>query len=146
MAKVLNNYDVLIALRKVVHVTEQHVRRPLKELGITWPQYVTLKAVAETNGALMVTELANEVQLTPSTIVSIVDNLVEKGCINKERETYNRRKALISITDEGRELLKNVEKEKPFDLGEIIDEICEEDKEQIKDALDRLINLISHRP
>jgi DNA-binding MarR family transcriptional regulator len=53
-----------------------------------------------------VTEIADNVDLSPSTVVGIVDRLEEKALVVRERDTKDRRVVFVKPTKAGKELVK----------------------------------------
>ncbi len=52
-------------------------------------------------GASIMRELAENLRLHVSTMTGIVDKLIEKGLVNRERSEEDRRIVKVSLTDEG---------------------------------------------
>lgn len=75
------------------------------EHDLTAPQLVCLMAIAErkriSNGAL-----ARAVDLSPSTVVGIVDRLARKRLVDRQRDIRDRRVVNIVATDAGREAIR----------------------------------------
>jgi DNA-binding MarR family transcriptional regulator len=60
------------------------------------------------NGALMMTEIADRAMLSVSTVTSIMDSLVAKGLVQRERCEEDRRVVRVGITAEGRKVYEQV--------------------------------------
>lgn len=76
-----------------------------RTVGLTVPQLVVLKEVAESDGA-PIGRLAKLVSLSQATVTTIVDRLEQRGVIERRRGHEDRRKVLLHITQSGRELLE----------------------------------------
>ncbi|MFD5725047.1 MarR family winged helix-turn-helix transcriptional regulator [Streptomyces sp. NPDC058368] len=50
-------------------------------------------------------EIARLMRVAPSLVVSLADHLESKGAIKRLRDPADRRRQVLSLTDEGRELL-----------------------------------------
>jgi len=77
----------------------------LKILGLTGPQFHVLHTVS-LEGSCKITYLAELLEVTPSAITVMVDRLVHNGFVIRTPDDKDRRVVLISITDEGHEVLR----------------------------------------
>jgi len=77
------------------------------EYSITGLQVICLQTVQD-DGPLTVTALAKLVHLGNSTVVGILDRLEQKGLVQRERGTVDRRQVLVHVTPAGRDLLLRV--------------------------------------
>ena len=75
--------------------------------GVTLAQCHTLLEI-ENKGVISVTELANCMSLDKSTVSRTIDSLVNKGLINREIPSDNRRMAQISLTEEGQQTCDDI--------------------------------------
>ncbi|MQQ08606.1 homoprotocatechuate degradation operon regulator HpaR [Epibacterium sp. SM1979] len=80
------------------------VRLLLSESGVTEQQWRVLRVVEE-NGAIDPTQIAEHSCLLLPSLTRILQKLEEKGFIARARDTQDRRRQLISVTDEGRALI-----------------------------------------
>ncbi|MCP4457830.1 MAG: MarR family transcriptional regulator [Cytophagales bacterium] len=78
----------------------------LKEFGITEPQFNVLRILKSQNGApMMVSSILNRMVQRTSNVTRIVDKLNEKGLVTRKECPTNRRKMDIHITEQGSNLL-----------------------------------------
>jgi MarR family transcriptional regulator, organic hydroperoxide resistance regulator len=73
----------------------------LDELGITYPQYVTLIALNERDGQT-VSELGEKLFLESSTLTPLLKRLETMGFVTRRRDAEDERQVRISLTDAGR--------------------------------------------
>lgn len=76
-----------------------------RTVGLTVPQLVVLRGVAESDG-VPIGHLAKEVSLSQATVTTIVDRLEQRGLVERCRGERDRRKVLLFITGAGSELLE----------------------------------------
>ncbi len=98
--------QVLTSLRRVIRATDLHSKRLAKETGLTAPQILLLQAIRRLEGAA-IGELANEVSLSQATVTTILDRLENRGYIERERSTVDKRKVHVHLTDRGIEVLRD---------------------------------------
>lgn len=95
--------EVLRAIRQIIRAVDLNSKKLVQKCGLTAPQMVLLKELA--NGKLTASALAREVSLSNATVTAIVDRMEKRGLVARERDTVDRRKIYISLTEDGRELL-----------------------------------------
>ncbi len=129
------------AIRKIIRTVAIHSRQLAVEHNVTGPQLSTLNALHRKD-ELTVTEIANILFLSPSTIVGVLDRLEEKGYITRRRDTADRRRVLVQMTDDGKKLVKEVPHPLEDSLIGSLAKIPEKEKGCMADALERLVELI----
>lgn len=85
----------------------------LEQLGLTYPQYITIIALWEQDGQT-VKGLGEKLFLEPSTMTPMLKRLEGMGYVRRERDSVDERNVRISLTDEGRAL-----RERGFGYGSI---------------------------
>lgn len=86
----------------------------LDRLGITYPQYLVLHALWETQD-LTVGAIADRLLLDSSTITPLVKRLEAAGLVERTRSRSDERQVLVRATEEGRDL-----KDRSACLGEAL--------------------------
>lgn len=102
----MRSRELLIGLRKITQAIDLHSKRLLKTAGITSPQLVILQELAECV-SLSTSELAKAVSLTQGTVTAIIVRLEKNNLVSRRRSGKDKRRIHISITEEGKRLLKN---------------------------------------
>jgi MarR family transcriptional regulator, organic hydroperoxide resistance regulator len=88
--------DFLRLLWSIEHGLQSLSKRMESEIGITGPQRLVLRVVGRYPG-LSAGELAHIVQLHPSTITGILQRLVAKGLLERERDPADSRRARLRL-------------------------------------------------
>lgn len=73
----------------------------LDRLGLTYPQYLVLHALWESDG-LTISAIAERLALEPSTITPLVKRLEAAGFLGRARNAADERQVLVTLTDKGR--------------------------------------------
>ncbi|CCV15840.1 MarR family transcriptional regulator [Mesorhizobium sp. STM 4661] len=76
----------------------------LDEMGITYPQYLVLNALAEADG-MSVGTVAHRLALESSTITPLVKRLEQAGLVTRQRSQVDERQVQVDLTTAGRALL-----------------------------------------
>jgi DNA-binding MarR family transcriptional regulator len=76
----------------------------LDEMGITYPQYLVLNALAEADG-MSVGTIAHRLALESSTITPLVKRMEQAGLVTRQRSQTDERQVQVDLTAAGRALL-----------------------------------------
>lgn len=97
--------EVLRSVRRMMRRVAEHSRWMSRELGLTLPQLVCIKAIGALEEAgeseITVVMVAKEVSLSAATVSRILDRLVNSGLIARERRSKDRRKVCLTLTASG---------------------------------------------
>lgn len=100
-------FSILRSLRKIIRAVEQHSKDIQATCKVTVPQLLCLNAITSHPEQTM-SRLAEEINLSASTVNGIVDRLEERGLIRRRRSNFDRRKVFLDLTDAGKELTRQV--------------------------------------
>ena len=97
---------VLIALRKVIRATDLHSKYLAKNTGLTTAQLLILQSI-QNMGEVSIGEISKKISLSQATVTSILDRLVDKGLVYRERSTEDKRKVHAYLTEDAVALIKD---------------------------------------
>lgn len=89
-------YSTMLGFNKVY-------RELLKDMGLTYPQYLVMLVLWERDG-LTLTEIGERVFLESPTLTPLLKRLQSAGLIERERSAQDERQVIITLTRKGREL------------------------------------------
>lgn len=98
--------EILITIRRIVRRISEHSKYLSKEVGLTVPQLLCLKAIGELEEEqeeITVALVGQRVQLSPATVSRIIDRLTHAGLVQRERRSHDRRRVCLSLTAAGLE-------------------------------------------
>jgi DNA-binding MarR family transcriptional regulator len=98
--------DIVAALRRIIRAVELHSRHLAEQVGLTGPQLVVLRMASQI-GPVTTKALAQSVSLSQATVSDILGRLEKRGLVQRERESGDRRKVLVTATPNGEELLRD---------------------------------------
>jgi DNA-binding MarR family transcriptional regulator len=81
----------------------------LADLGLTYPQYVTMLALWESTGPMGVGDLGTRLHLDSGTLTPLLKRLEHAGLVTRTRDADDERRVLIALTDAGRDLRSQAE-------------------------------------
>lgn len=73
----------------------------LAGLGLTYPQYVTMIAVWESDGPVAVGDLGRRLRLDTGTLTPMLKRLEQLGLVSRMRDATDERRVLVAPTAEG---------------------------------------------
>jgi DNA-binding MarR family transcriptional regulator len=73
------------------------------------PKHVALMVVLGAGAAASQQELAARMGVAPSLVVSLADHLEELGAVQRDRDPHDRRRQVLTLTQDGRRLLDRCE-------------------------------------
>jgi DNA-binding MarR family transcriptional regulator len=72
-------------------------------------------------------QLAAKLHLTPGAISQLVEELMEQSLIQRETDPIDRRRQVISLTDEGNAVIKTFEKRRHAVMNKVIENLSDEE-------------------
>ena len=75
----------------------------LERMGLTYPQYLVLLVLWETDG-ITVSEIGRRLRLDSGTLTPVLKRLETSGLLNRSRRQSDEREVEIALTDQGRAL------------------------------------------
>ncbi|MCB1354781.1 MAG: MarR family transcriptional regulator [Rhodobacteraceae bacterium] len=95
---------LLKSIRRLARALDMHSRHINRESGLTLPQLIVLRCVREL-GEVTGRAISEAADLSPPTVVGILDKLETKGLIERYRSTRDRRIVHTRLSGTGRALL-----------------------------------------
>ncbi|HPI91639.1 MAG TPA: MarR family transcriptional regulator [Deltaproteobacteria bacterium] len=135
------SFRILMSLRHIMHFVDSYSRQLATEYQITGPQLVCLYAIVK-NGPLTLSELGKQVSLSMSTANGIIDRLEQKKLVQRERKHQDRRKVLITATDNGRDLSSRAPLPLQGRLIKAISEMPELEQISVALSLERILSMM----
>jgi DNA-binding MarR family transcriptional regulator len=73
----------------------------LAELGLTYPQYVTMLVLWQADGPVSVGDLGDRLHLDSGTLTPLLKRLEHLGLVGRERDPADERRVLVTTTEAG---------------------------------------------
>jgi DNA-binding MarR family transcriptional regulator len=99
------SHEVLIALRRIIRATDLQSKQLFKTAGLTIPQVVVLQSIRDT-GEVTTGQISEWVNLSQSTVTSILDRLESRGLVERYRSVADRRVVHLRLTKHGQSVLR----------------------------------------
>lgn len=131
----------LIALRRILRVTELNSRKLADQSEFTASQLIVLQQVAE-NGSVLPSTIAKSVGLKQATVTVLVNKLERAGLVSRRRDTEDRRRVWIDITEAGLATLQKSPDLLQDRFASGFEALEEWEQSMIITALERIANLL----
>jgi len=95
--------QILLSLRKITRAIDLYSHKLARECKMTGPQIVCLRQLVKEETSTP-SELAKSMHLSPATVTGILDRLDARGMIVRERSNKDRRRVIVALSENGREL------------------------------------------
>ena len=95
--------QLCFALYAATNVITRAYRPLLRQIGITYPQYLTLMVLWQ-RGDQSISDVAARLALPGHAITPIVDRLQAAGLVTRQRDAEDRRVVLVCLTEAGASL------------------------------------------
>lgn len=131
------NLKTLIALSRCTQNVHKREYKTIKEGGLTVSQFAVLEILFH-KGDLKVSEIIDKILSTGGNMTVVIDNLVKVNLVKRCVDSKDRRVNLISITDEGRNLISEIFPKHLENINEIFSSLTSEEKENLISLLKKL--------
>lgn len=108
----------------------------LRDLGLTYPQYLTMLVLWESDRPCGMHEITQRLGLDSGTLTPVCRRLERAGYLTRKRDPADERKLILSLTAQGRELQESAA-EIPVELERLY-QVPGVDPAALKQALDLL--------
>jgi DNA-binding MarR family transcriptional regulator len=132
---------ILMALRRIMHSVDTYSRKLSVDYHITVPQFICLHSIVQ-DGPMTLSALGTMVSLSMSTVNGIIDRLEAKKLVERKRTDPDRRKVLVSATDAGVMLSRNMPLPLQNGLVQAISELPELEQVSIALSLERIVDMM----
>lgn len=129
-------FPIYVVSRLFIKAYQPH----LDALGITYPQYLVLLVLWETD-QITVSEIAEPLILNTNTVTPLLKRMETQGLLERQRSSEDERKVIVCLTEKGQQMQAAAAKiPELFISGLLSESITPADLIDLKDKLDRLID------
>jgi DNA-binding MarR family transcriptional regulator len=141
-AKDIRSKELLIGLRKITQAIDLHSKYLSKTYGMTGPQLVLLQELADCESQ-SISELSKSVALSQGTVTDIVVRLEKKGLLSRRRCESDKRRVLVSITDNGKALIEQAPSALQDKFIKSFHTLEDWEQLMILSSINRIVNMMS---
>jgi len=134
--------ELLIALRKVIRAIGLHSKHLNKTSGLTSPQLIIMQDIDKTPGVNS-GQVAKNVTLSAATVTNIIDRLESKNLVSRERNTQDKRKVSLYLTDNGKAILLNAPQPLQEHFIENFSNLAQWEQSQLLSSMERIADMMN---
>lgn len=136
--------NVLISLRKIMQSISIHSRALVKKVGLTGPQLVILQEISKFD-EVSVGKIAKAISLSQATVTGVLERLEKRSLVLRRRDDIDRRRVLVSITEQGFRVLETAPPLMQESFVEQFNALEDWEQAMILSSLQRLVTMMNAR-
>lgn len=121
---------ILIGMHRNINSIDKRTARIALEYGLTYSQFAVLEALYS-KGDMTVGMVRKHILSSMGTIPLIINNLVKMNYVRRRSDENDRRISIISLTDDGRRLIKKLAPINTAMIGSYMSVLTNEEKENL---------------
>ncbi|MBO4318421.1 MAG: MarR family transcriptional regulator [Mailhella sp.] len=98
---------ILICAYRIVRDLNRSTARICAANGLTFPQFQVLEALLH-KGGMTVGKIREAVLSSNGTIPVVIGNLQKMGLVQREKDLVDRRKSIVTLTEQGKEVIERI--------------------------------------
>ena len=135
------SFSLYAASRLVI----QEYQPYLEKLGITYPQYLVLMVLWETD-SISVSEITHRLLLNTNTITPVLKRLEAQGIITRQRSQEDERKVIVTLTPKGKQMqMEAASLPEKLVASLVSSNVKIEELQTLKDQLYMIIHYLSNK-
>jgi len=134
--------ELLIALRKVIRAIGLHSKHLNKTSGLTSPQLIIMQEIDKASGVNS-SQVAKNVNLSAATVTNIIDRLESKNLVSRVRNTQDKRKVSLYLTENGKALLLKAPQALQEHFIENFANLAQWEQSQLLSSVERLADMMN---
>jgi len=134
--------ELLIALRKVIRAIGLHSKHLNKTSGLTSPQLIIMQDIDKTPGVNS-GQVAKNVTLSAATVTNIIDRLESKNLVSRLRNTQDKRKVSLYLTENGKAILLNAPQPLQEHFIENFSNLAQWEQSQLLSSMERIADMMN---
>jgi len=128
-------------IRRVFYILAEQSRKAEHETGLTGSQLWAVKMLDGTS-PMKVTDLARRMYVHPATMVGLLDRLEAKGLVQRVRSEQDRRVVHVSITEQGRGVVRKSPEVAQGILVNGLEQLPEKNVKVISDGMKQIVTML----
>jgi|TARA_B110000091_G_scaffold136381_1_gene145870 DNA-binding MarR family transcriptional regulator len=134
--------ELLISLRKIIRAIDLYSKHLSKTSGLTSPQLLIMLEIDKVTGVTS-SQVAKSVNLSAATVTNIIDRLESKELISRVRNTEDKRKVGLYLTEKGRLLLFSAPQPLQEHFIDNFGNLAHWEQSQLLSAVERLAEMMN---
>lgn len=133
--------EIIYSIRRLMQGSERYTKEINKKYNVSAAQVNCLLALHE-YGPLPPSQIAKMILVNSSTVTGIIDRLEQKGLVERQRISQDRRVITIQLTESGKTLAENAPSPIQQKIIDGLKKLNPQEIEHIVNALNMLTNML----
>ncbi len=126
--------NTLIVLFKAYQSLNKNVKDSLSDTKLSVNEFTVMEALY-TKKELSTQEIIDKILIPNSSLTYVLDTLQKRNFIERVRDKQDKRRQLITLTQAGSDLFKDIYQQHYSHMREIFDELTIDQEQQLQDLL-----------
>ncbi|MEN8243054.1 MAG: MarR family transcriptional regulator [Chloroflexota bacterium] len=122
--------------------THRRLHQELAEFNLTVSQFAAMRALQEFDEGCSMSELAEAARQISATMTGIVDRLVEREIITRQRDPDDRRALRVSLTERGTGLLETIKEKKRVRLARFLEDLSPTERKDFVRMIGKYLEVV----
>lgn len=131
------NLKILVGLHKNVKELDNKTLAIARKYGLSISQFMVLEALLS-KGILSISEVRDTILSSVGTISLVISNLEKMGHIRRDPDINDKRICLISLTDEGRDIISKIVPENENMINKYMEKLDKRERKILLELLKKL--------
>ncbi|WP_320242663.1 MarR family transcriptional regulator [Cognatiyoonia sp. IB215182] len=135
-------HSAVTVIMRALKIAEKGLQVAHRELNFVPADIQTLRFLA-THPACKLSDLAHHLGVVPTTASSIIDRLVDRGLVSRERPESNRRSVSLDLTAAGKDAFSRLDAEEKATMQLMLDALSKEERPAFVRAMSQIAAHVS---
>jgi DNA-binding MarR family transcriptional regulator len=140
-----NAHKLLQLFESMRHAPPGPAFRRVTDLDLSFTHLRTMSLLLP-DKTLAMKDLAEHLCMTPPSVTALTRRLVQTGLVRRQNHPQDQRVALLSLTDEGRELMEQLYEGRVRGMELLLEGLTPEDQQLIIQLLERAVQAMTAAP
>lgn len=141
MARKEEALKAYIGLKRTINIIEAESKKYVSKYNLNMNEFAVMEILYH-KGVCTTQEIKEGILIANSSTTYIVDKLCDKGYVQREFDTQDRRVINVELTDSGRKLMKDIFPPYAYEIITKFDQLSEQEIKQIRTILKKMNGLI----
>lgn len=133
----MKDLKTIVSLFRATDAFSKAIQKDVKQYGLNVTEFGILEALYH-KGKMNIKSLLEKVLITNSTMSYVIEQLIKKELVIKERSKNDRRSFELVLTDKGYQLMDSAFALHKKHMRNIIDVLSKEEEESLREMLKRI--------
>jgi DNA-binding MarR family transcriptional regulator len=131
-----------LLIPRLIGAFQRRFQQDLADFGLTFPQFMTLLSLEQTEGTSRMGSLATAALQSSASMTGIVDRLLERALVERQRDDQDRRSVVVRLTEEGQQVLNRIKDHRHRQVQYLFQQLSPQERGCLQSVLSKMIALL----